>query len=101
MKVYLTGATGFLGRPILNRLLEDGHELTALVRMPDEGVSSIERFKIVCGDITRPDTIAGTMNGHDAIVHPAGAVGYGVSWDLCRRLNVIGTKRETDFSCPS
>ncbi|MCA9675958.1 MAG: SDR family oxidoreductase, partial [Myxococcales bacterium] len=32
MHVVLTGATGFLGRALVLRLLGDGHAITALVR---------------------------------------------------------------------
>ena len=32
MKVVLTGATGFVGAPLLRRLLADGHQATALTR---------------------------------------------------------------------
>ena len=35
MKVVLTGATGFVGAPLLRRLLADGHPTTALTR--DDG----------------------------------------------------------------
>ena len=32
MKVVLTGATGFVGAPLLRRLLDDGHPTAALTR---------------------------------------------------------------------
>jgi len=35
MKVFLTGATGFIGRPLTQALLERGYHVTALVRRPD------------------------------------------------------------------
>jgi len=36
MKVFLTGATGFVGRNMLKRLLADGHSVRALVRDPEK-----------------------------------------------------------------
>ncbi len=36
MKVFLTGATGFVGRNMLKRLLAEGHGVRALVREPEK-----------------------------------------------------------------
>jgi len=35
--VFVTGGTGYLGRPLISRLLERGHEVKALVRQGSEG----------------------------------------------------------------
>lgn len=35
-KVFITGGTGYLGRPLISRLLEAGHEVRALVRPGSE-----------------------------------------------------------------
>jgi len=37
MKIALIGATGFVGRALLEELLARGHEVTALARHPDVG----------------------------------------------------------------
>ena len=36
MKVFLTGATGFVGKNMLKRLLAEGHSVRALVRDPQK-----------------------------------------------------------------
>ncbi|HEY9381748.1 MAG TPA: NAD-dependent epimerase/dehydratase family protein, partial [Burkholderiales bacterium] len=36
MRIIVTGATGFVGQALLERLLEDGHEISAAVRQPVE-----------------------------------------------------------------
>ena len=35
MRVFLAGATGVIGRPLVARLLEDGHEVIGTTRSPD------------------------------------------------------------------
>ena len=37
MKAMVTGGTGFVGGHLIDRLLTDGHEVTALVRSPAKG----------------------------------------------------------------
>jgi 2-alkyl-3-oxoalkanoate reductase len=34
MRVFVAGATGAIGRPLIPQLLEAGHEVTALARTP-------------------------------------------------------------------
>ena len=41
MKILLTGATGFIGRHLILRLLRDGHEITAWVRNPEKAARAL------------------------------------------------------------
>ncbi|HEX5432708.1 MAG TPA: NAD(P)H-binding protein, partial [Candidatus Angelobacter sp.] len=50
MKVFLTGATGFVGRNMLKRLLENGHSVRALVR-EREGLHELPGVAYIPGDI--------------------------------------------------
>ena len=36
MKILLAGATGAIGRPLVPKLVEDGHEVVALTRRPEK-----------------------------------------------------------------
>jgi nucleoside-diphosphate-sugar epimerase len=66
--VAVTGATGFVGRALLDRLLGAGHQVRALTRRPQpprEGVTWME------GDLARPGALA---RGADAVIHVAGVV---------------------------
>jgi nucleoside-diphosphate-sugar epimerase len=46
---------------------------------------------VVRGDLVAGDSLTGQVEGHDAIVHLAGAVGF-QTWRTCRRVNVEGTR---------
>ena len=37
MRIFLTGATGYVGSAVMDALVRSGHEVTALVRDPDKG----------------------------------------------------------------
>lgn len=50
MKVFLTGATGFVGSALLSRFVSDGVAVSALVR--NELVSSPSKVKQVVGDFS-------------------------------------------------
>jgi len=97
MKLFITGATGFVGQGIVNRMSLDGHEMTTLL-LPEEEIPAWGSVRCIRGDITRPETLVNAMEGMDAVIHLAGAVGYGVSWKECRRLNVTGTDNVVRFA---
>ena len=67
----VTGATGFVGRALVERALAAGHTLRALTRRPQrprDGVVWID------GALDRPESLATLVDGADAIVHVAGVV---------------------------
>jgi uncharacterized protein YbjT (DUF2867 family) len=75
MKVFLTGATGFVGRKMLERLLQEGHSVRALVRDPakagDLGQSGVE---LVGGDVVSGAGLDEGMRGSDAVIHLVGII---------------------------
>ncbi len=89
MRVFVTGASGFVGRHVISALQGRGHEVRALL-LPRE--SPIDGVEVVYGDITDPSSLRGLLDGQDAVVHLAGAVGYGQKLATCVALNVEGTK---------
>lgn len=100
MKVLVTGATGFLGQNLVNRLLKDGHKLRCLVRSTSDirglrGRSGLELFE---GDLTDRRSLAGIASDIDAVCHLAGIMGHVGTiaagkreWERFRLVNVQGT----------
>lgn len=66
MKVALIGATGKAGSRVLKELLDRGHEVTAIVRHP-ENVQAHPRVRAVGTDGSR-GSLADAARGHDAVV---------------------------------
>lgn len=95
MKIFITGGTGFVGRALIGRLLELGHDVVALL-LPGDAVELPPNTTVVRGDITKPDSLEGLLNGCDAVVHLAGVVGYGQDWGPCIKVNVDGTRNLAD-----
>lgn len=64
--VLLIGATGFVGKALLNELVNRGHQVTAVVR--SEGKLDDGKVESVVGDATDPDTLATLAKGKDAVI---------------------------------
>lgn len=67
MKVALIGASGFVGKAVLNELLYKGHEVTAVVRdlknpEPQNGLT------IIKGDVNNVEEFADAIKGNDAVI---------------------------------
>jgi len=74
MKVFVTGATGFIGFHLCQRLVADGHSVVALVRDPKKATdlpSAVERFQ---GDLGRLDAPELVLPACDVVIHLAGVV---------------------------
>lgn len=67
MKIALIGATGFVGAPVLNELLERGHEVTALVRNPAR-LPSHPRLRALACDVSDSAQVAAAVAGLDAVI---------------------------------
>ena len=94
MKALVTGATGYLGSHIVERLIEQGHEVRALARK----TSDITHLKttaaeIILGDIEEYDSLVPAVNGVDVVFHAAARVmpGWGV-WEDFENCIVRGTE---------
>lgn len=76
MKIFMTGGTGFVGRRLIRDLLNRGHNLICLCRAGSEKKlgDSIDRVRIVAGDLSSPDSIRRGTEGADAVIHLAGII---------------------------
>jgi dihydroflavonol-4-reductase len=70
-EVFLTGATGFIGRHVLDALLGAGYRVRALVRPTSRPLPSLPGCQPVVGDLARPGELARHMAGCRYLVHVA------------------------------
>ncbi len=91
VECLVSGATGFLGRHLVRKLLSDGHRVRALVRSESLSLER-EGADLIEGDVLEPDTLAPACEGVDAVFHLAGRVQHkGKSTDVFQ-LHVEGTR---------
>ena len=72
MHVFVTGATGLIGRALCPALLGGGHLVTALSRAADAARRLPPGVRVVAGDPTRPGPWQDELARADACVHLAG-----------------------------
>ena len=72
MRIFLTGATGYIGSAVLDALLRAGHQVTALVRTP-QAVDALSPRGVVpvLGDLKTVKSYRTAAEGFDAYVHTA------------------------------
>lgn len=91
--VFITGATGFLGSHVADRLAARGDRLRALVR-PGADLSHLKSLnaEIIPGDLNNEAAVKQAVQGADVIVHCAAKVGDWGHVDEFRKVNVEGTR---------
>jgi dihydroflavonol-4-reductase len=95
MKIFMTGATGFIGGATARHLVDQGHQLTCLVRDRSKA-ADLESMgcELVDGDLSSRPRLAEQMTGHDALLHNAALYEVGIPKEripVLRKANVEGT----------
>jgi nucleoside-diphosphate-sugar epimerase len=91
VKAFVTGATGFLGRAVVQRLQREGVMVRAFVRpgrtCEGDGVECCE------GDLCSESAIASAISGVDWVVHAGARVATTGKWEEFAEANIRGTRR--------
>jgi nucleoside-diphosphate-sugar epimerase len=93
--VLLTGATGYLGRRVLELLVEAGWRVRCLVRRPAPWIGALGA-ETVAGDITDRESAAAAADGVGAVVHCAARTGVWGPLSDYMEANVAGTRNMLD-----
>lgn len=98
MRAFVTGATGLLGTNLVHALLQDGHEVKALVRNAAKAskvLKSHERLTIIEGDMEHVPGFAPHLAGSEVLFHTAAYFreyfGPGDHWGKLKAINVDAT----------
>ena len=93
MKVLLTGATGFIGKFVLQRLLENGHDVTSVVRSPVTSASDSIVVHGVLGSDDFIDIVLSQSEQSHAIVHVAACIDYAALNPELIKVNCLGMQQ--------
>ncbi len=94
----VTGATGFIGRRLVRRLVAGGEPVRALV-LPGEAAEALESdpaVEVVRGDVTDAAAVAGAVRGCHRVYHLAAVVGDWGDEATFEAVNVGGTRNVLD-----
>jgi nucleoside-diphosphate-sugar epimerase len=97
VKVFVTGATGFIGGEVVRQLRGRGDEVVCLVRSPEKAGKLTEMgCELVAGDLGDGDAIRAGLEGCDALIHSAAMYEVGIPDSQHQAMfdaNVTGTER--------
>lgn len=94
-KIFVTGATGRIGKHLVSALLNQGEKVRTLVK---EGIVENENVEIFYGDILDKESLKKAVENVDIIYHLAAIVDYLAPKELMFSVNVIGTKNLLEVS---
>jgi uncharacterized protein YbjT (DUF2867 family) len=77
LTVLVVGATGSIGRLVVEEAVKKGHAVRALARDSRKARRLFPDVEVVAGDLTRPDSLIPVVAGVDAIVFTHGSDGRG------------------------
>ncbi len=100
MKTLVTGATGFVGGHLVDRLLAAGDQVTALVRTPAKAAELERRgVRLISGDLANRAALNEAADGVDVVYHVAALLGAPTEAEFIRgnrdgTANVVAAVRE-------
>lgn len=93
MRLFVTGATGYIGRQLCRRLVAGGHEVRALVRTPERARPLTEAgVATFTGDVTDRASMREGMSGADAVIHAAADLDLDGPAERMEAVNVGGSE---------
>ena len=94
MKIFITGGTGFMGGFLIKELIQNGHQVKAMIRK----TSSLKylqglQMELVYGDVTNQKSLQEATKEIDVVIHLASLISkVSVLDSLYHEINVKGTK---------
>ncbi len=93
-RVLITGATGFVGSHLAERLVAEGACVRLLVRDPRKLLPALrDRVDVVRGDLLQPECFAAATRGCDLVFHVAAWLGQPNRREVAYAINVTATQQ--------
>ncbi len=97
MKIVMTGATGLIGKPLGERLLKMGYDLTILSRNTRAAAQRYPQSELIPWDAISEPPPSRFLEGAEAVIHLAGESVAGGRWNKQRKeamrdSRIVGTR---------
>ncbi|MBI2675989.1 MAG: SDR family NAD(P)-dependent oxidoreductase [Candidatus Aenigmarchaeota archaeon] len=91
--ILVTGAGGFIGQSVVERLLAKGYQLRLLARGRERSEEAFPKAEIAKGDVLNPESLEKAAMGVEKIIHLAGLTSYSDrDKERLYNINVKGTE---------
>lgn len=94
MKIVVTGATGYLGSPMVAALLARGDSVTVLSRDGARAQAKLGNVTAVTADLETPGTWGAALAGKDCVIHLAGESVGAKRWDAREKQKIRDSRVE-------
>jgi len=91
VKILVTGATGFVGKNVLDEFLKDDIECIALVRNRKKAENILKKNELRVADLRDRKSVSSVLKGVDVVIHIAGLIKTNKNGEFYTS-NVIGTE---------
>jgi nucleoside-diphosphate-sugar epimerase len=93
MKIFLTGASGFVGSHLVQSLIAAGHEVVAHYRSPQPlNIKPQHNLEVWSGDLNDVPSLAKRIQGIDSVIHCAAEMKLWNSKKVLHETNVLMTQ---------
>lgn len=92
MKILVTGATGFIGQNLVERLLKEEYEVLCVTRKPITENLFGRKVENIVLDLQEIEKLGDRMNGVDVVIHMAAQLGhYGIPYEYFYQVNYMAS----------
>jgi uncharacterized protein len=92
MKIVISGATGFVGTPLSEQLIRNGHELTILTREVRRTASRSARVRHVTWNPENEGSIVKEVDGSDTVINLAGEPIAAKRWTRAQKEKILTSR---------
>jgi len=93
MRLFVTGGSSYIGRALCRRLIEEGHEVRALVRSAERARPLVELgVATFRGDVVERASMREAMSGADWVIHAAADLDLTGPAERMEAVNVVGSE---------
>jgi len=96
VKIFVTGAGGFVGINVVEELISNGYDVIGLVRNRNEDILRNMNVKVIKGDLLQPESFADKIHNVDAVIHLASPHPYEKNFEYRKRNHIDATRNLLD-----